>query len=110
MAQLVLVELRGLDEIGRVTHLNAVEINFDLTAAASSARVVQHVLVQLYQRVVGRLGANVKHHHLFRFYELANSLEKPLVRVDLPIIAMFDAKHKVYPVRFQNVELESEIL
>jgi hypothetical protein len=99
-----------LNEIGRVTHLHVVEINFNLTAAASGARVVQHVLVQLYQRVVGRLGADIKHHHLFRFDELANALEKPLVRVDLPIIAMFDAKHKVYPVRFQNVELEPEIL
>jgi hypothetical protein len=37
-------------------------------------------------------------------------LEEPLVRVYLAVIAMFDAKHKVYPVRFQDVELEPEIL
>ncbi len=110
MAQLILVELRSLNKIGRVAHLHVVEVNFDLTAAASSARVVQHVLVQFYQRVVGRLCADVKHHHLFRFNELANTLEEPLVRVYLAVITMFDAKNKVYPVRFQDVELEPEIL
>lgn len=100
MAELVLVKLCSLDEVRGVAHLNIVEVDLDLPAAAASTRVVQHVLVQLDQRVVGGLGADVKHQSVFGLNILANALEEPLVRVNFAVVAMLDPEHKVDPMGF----------
>ena len=68
-----------------------------------------HVRVQFQKSILVHLGANIEHEAILGFQILADSLEKPLVGVDLAIVAMLDSKHYVHSSALQNVFLQTQI-
>jgi len=68
-----------------------------------------HVLVELSDCVIVRPGSNVQHESVVWLEVLADSLEEPLVRVDLAIVPLLDRHNEVDPPSFKGVRGQAEV-
>ena len=71
--------------------------------------MVTHVIVQLLDGIRVGSRSNIEQEAVLRLEEFAHGLEEPLVRVDLTIVALFDAEHKVDAAALQNLILNAEV-
>lgn len=67
------------------------------------------MIVKLEQSVVISPRSNIEHEAQLRLEELADTLEEPLVRVDLAVVAVLDAKADVNAPSFKDVIGEADI-
>ena len=68
-----------------------------------------HELVKLLNGVGIWARSNVKHESKLWLHILANGLEEPLVRVDLTIVAMLDAKHEVDAAALEHIRINIKV-
>ena len=93
MTELVLIELGSLNHKGWVLIL--LDVNLDLTANTSSLGVFAHEIVEFLNSIFVRSRSNVEQKGELRLEILADTLEEPTMGVDLAVITLLDAEHKV---------------
>ena len=108
MTQLVFVELGGLDYI-RAEILFLIDGNLNFTANTTSLWVSSHEVDELLNGVVIWACSNVQKQAVFWLQVFADTLEEPLVGIDLSIISMLDAEHKVDTTAFKKVLRETKV-
>ena len=108
MTQLVFVVLGGLNNIGAEILL-VVDGNLDFATNAPSLWMSSHEVDKLLNGVVIRACANVKKQAVFGLQVFTDALEEPLVGIDLSIISMLDAEHKVDSAAFKEVFSETKV-
>ena len=71
--------------------------------------MVTHVIVQLLDGI--RIGSrsDIEQEAVLRLEEFAHGLEEPLVRVNLTIVTLFNAKHEVDAAALQDLILYTEV-
>ena len=80
MAELILVELRGLQEPGtEATIVWSFKIDLNLTTASTTVFVSLHVRVELYESIVIHLSSNIEHEAQLRLEVFAHSLKEPFM-------------------------------
>lgn len=109
MPKLVLIELGYLDPVLWGGHALSFKVNFDLTAAPTRPRVRKHMLVKFDDRIRHGFRPDVKQQGEVGFQELADSLEEPLVTVNLAVVAVLQPKHKVNPMGLERVILHTKV-
>ena len=95
MTELVFIKLCSLDHVRYIIVLVGGEINLDLPAAPSTLGVILHILVKLSNGIVVWPRSNIEHQSELRLEILANSLEKPFMRIDFAIISLLNGENKV---------------
>jgi hypothetical protein len=68
-----------------------------------------HVLVELVNGIVVRPCSNIKHETKLWFQVLTNSLEEPLVTINLTVISVLNGEHEVDPSCLKVVLLQTEV-
>ena len=84
-----------------------VYLNF--TADSTSLWVRSHKVDELLNRVVIRTRSNVKQQAVLRLQILADTLEEPLVGIDLTVVSMLDTEHKVDAAAAKKVLIKTEV-
>ena len=80
MAELILVELRGLQEPGtEATIVWSFKIDLNLTTASTAVFVGLHVRVELNESIVIHLSSNIEHEAQLRLEVFAHSLKEPFM-------------------------------
>ena len=94
MTQFVFIELSTPYQERALIFVLA-EVDLNLATASTTGRIDGHVLEQLKNGIIIGSCTNIKHECEVRLEILADTLEEPLVTVDLTIIPLFQSKHEI---------------
>ena len=108
MTKLVFVELRRLHKV-RTERFRIVNSNLDFATNTTSLWMRSHEIDKLLDGVVIWTRANIEHETILGFQVLADSLEEPLVGVDLTIVPVLDTEHEVDATTTEVVSLDTEV-
>jgi hypothetical protein len=95
VTELIFVVLRELYE-GSLTE--SCNIDLDLTAASSAIWMQVHVPNELLQGMLVWPRTDIEHNAVFRPDMCANTLEEPLMTIDLAVISLFNSENEVDPI------------
>jgi hypothetical protein len=88
VTQFILVELSTPDQ-ERALVFKLAEVDLNLTTAPTTCRVDGHIFEQLENGIIIGSCTNIKHECVVRLQILADTLEEPLVTVNLTIVSLF---------------------
>ena len=113
MTVLILVVLSNVDEVVITEVALSLHVDLELTSAAADAGVGDHVLVESSQGVLIRPRSNVEQDRVLGVQVLGDSVEVPVVRVNLALVLLLDSEHevdlpviRVRKVKITGVDLE----
>lgn len=109
MTQLVLKELGSLEQPRTESTTLSIKIYLNLSTAPAAVLISLHVSVELEQGVIVHTSTDIQHQAKVWLQVLADSLEEPLVRVNLTIVSMFNSEHDVHATALQVVVLEAQV-
>ena len=85
------------------------QVDLNLTATATTARVFPHMIVQLEQGILVWPRTDIKHKAHLWFEILTDPLEKPFMRVDFTIITVLNTKAEMNSSAFKNIIVQTYI-
>ena len=71
--------------------------------------MVLHVVVKLLNRVLVRSSAYIEQKSVVGLEILANTLKEPFVRVNLAVVALLDAEHKIYSASLKQCIFDAKV-